>query len=172
MDSPCKKEKYLQIIYFLTYPYYTAKCCKIQAFLAKKAFFVDFDGYLCQLFYVNPTRTAPVTFYHFQLFYNILRYEVKFCTKYSSCNFSFIFKIRVSNIYLFLFTGAVPLPFRCLTAFCSLALTIAAHTPPAAITPAVTPTASYCPPKNKAVISSRQEKYVIHDSMHTRSFRL
>ena len=37
----------------MMYTYYTPFFVKIQVLLAKMAFFVDYDGELCQYFYVN-----------------------------------------------------------------------------------------------------------------------
>ena len=52
------------------------------------AFFVDYDGYLCQHFYVNLGNWGHVFLYHFQLFVNILRQKCVLCTKYWFCNFT------------------------------------------------------------------------------------
>ena len=41
---------------FWMHRYYTPKFTKFQAFLAKMAFFVNYDGLLCQYHYVNIIR--------------------------------------------------------------------------------------------------------------------
>lgn len=47
--------------YISRQPYYTPKFTKFQAILAKMQFFVDYDGYLCQQFYVNfATKTEKI----------------------------------------------------------------------------------------------------------------
>ena len=71
MESTHVKLEKTQIIENLIYQYYNPKPTKIQAFLAKIAFFVDNDGYLCQLFYVNLDHIDSQFLYHFQLFDNI-----------------------------------------------------------------------------------------------------
>ena len=66
----CLKWVHLCTIIWLQ-TYYTLFFTKIQAFLAKTAFFVDIDGYLCQLFYVNPLAITGAVLYHFRFQNNI-----------------------------------------------------------------------------------------------------
>ena len=57
---------------FSIHPYYTPIFTEFQAILAKTSFFVDYDGELCKLSYVNYRHSGYRNFYHFQLFFNIL----------------------------------------------------------------------------------------------------
>ena len=66
----------------MMYTYYTPFFVKIQVLLAKMAFFVDYDGELCQYFYVNHLCGTKAVFYHFEFFDNILRVFIDSYTKY------------------------------------------------------------------------------------------